>query len=54
LGIRAKKENKILYGTRWRIARIEMDIWLSHATSSAHILLYEKSEAGKQLRMNDF
>jgi hypothetical protein len=49
--VRAKKEGKILYGTWWRIARTGMEIWLSHATSSARILLYEISEAG---RRNDF
>jgi hypothetical protein len=43
-----------LWGCWRRIARGEGEIWPRHATSSAHQLLLEKSEAGKQITVDDF
>jgi hypothetical protein len=43
-----------LWGCWRRNARGEDEIWSSYATSSAHQLLLEKSEAGKQITVDDF
>jgi hypothetical protein len=49
-----KKGEQSTVKRQWRKSRYEGEIWHMCSTSSAHLLLYEKSEAGEQLKMDDF
>jgi hypothetical protein len=47
------RRSRLLYGWQRRNAKTEGELWLTHRTSSVHLLLHEKSEAGKQQK-DDF
>jgi hypothetical protein len=47
-------EKYYIYEIRWRNASREGGIWPSDAIYLAHLLFRKKSEAGRQLKMDDF